>query len=406
MKKLSAFFLVLATCISLLACSNAEKEEAKENVTATEDNISKENSGETIKIGLYGTITGSNALAGEMLEKGARLAVKQINEAGGINGIPVELIVYDDKSSPEGALKAVTRLVEVDKVIAIVASNSSPNILATTQLAEEAKMLQIGAGTSPTYTNAGFKYLFRGTANGNLPNSAAVDAMKEMGVKSIGILSVAAENGESGVKSFKSFMGDDVEVLAEETYQPTDTDYTGQINKILASNPDGVLICGMTSECALAIKQFRRNGYEGYIYGTEALGVPDLVNVAGEAADNVIFGSAAVIPATVEDSINDEERAFLEAFVAEYGELPVSDVVYRGYDSAMLIAEALMNAADIRDAESVREAMLNIKSMALIQGTYDFSDGTGDGLPTARNYIIQDGKNISFDEWRKANPDK
>lgn len=219
-------------------------------------------------------------------------------------------------------------------------------------------------------------------------------------------MSVAAENGESGVKSFKSFMGDDVEVLAEETYQPTDTDYTGQINKILASNPDGVLICGMTSECALAIIQFRRNGYEGYIYGTEALGVPDLVNVAGEAADNVIFGSAAVIPATVEDSINDEERAFLEAFVAEYGELPVSDVVYRGYDSAMLIAEALMNAADIRDAESVREAMLNIKSMALIQGTYDFSDGTGDGLPTARNYIIQDGKNISFDEWRKANPDK
>lgn len=167
-------------------------------------------------------------------------------------------------------------------------------------------------------------------------------------------------------------MGDDVEVLVEETYQPTDTDYTGQVNKILAANPDGVLIYGMTNECALAIKQFRRNGYEGFIYGPEAMGVPDLVKVAGEAADNVIFGSAAVIPATVEDAINDVEKAFLEAFIAEYGELPVSDVVYRGYDSVMLIAEALKNASDIKDPDSIREAMLNVKGKELIQGIYDF----------------------------------
>ncbi len=409
-KKLSAVFLVVAMGVSLVACGNTGKKETKENATSTESGKetgkNEENSGETIKVGLYGTITGPNALAGEMLEKGGRLAVKQINEAGGINGTPIELIVYDDKSSPEGALKAVTRLLEVDKVIAIAASNSSPNILATTQISEEAKLLQVGGGTSPSYTNAGFQYLFRGTANGSLPNSAAVDAMKEMGVKSIGILSVAAENGESGVKSFKDFMGDDVEVLVEETYQPTDTDYTGQVNKILAANPDGVLIYGMTNECALAIKQFRRNGYEGFIYGPEAMGVPDLVKVAGEAADNVIFGSAAVIPATVEDAINDAEKSFLEAFVSEYGQLPVSDVVYRGYDSVMLIAEALKNATDINDPDSIREAMLNIKGKELIQGTYDFSEGTGDGLSTARNYIIQGGKNVSFAEWRKENPDK
>ncbi len=162
----------------------------------------------------------------------------------------------------------------------------------------------------------------------------------------------------------------------------------------------------MTNECALAIKQFRRNGYEGFIYGPEAMGVPDLVKVAGEAADNVIFGSAAVIPATVEDAINDVEKAFLEAFIAEYGELPVSDVVYRGYDSVMLIAEALKNASDIKDPDSIREAMLNVKGKELIQGIYDFSEATGDGLSTARNYIIQDGKNVSFAEWRKANPEK
>ncbi len=405
-KKLLTLFLVLGASVALVACGNGEKKDTNETSKTEGSGQATETSGDTIKVGLYGTITGPNALAGEMLEKGGRLAVKQINEAGGINGTPIELIVYDDKSSPEGALKAVTRLIEVDKVIAIAASNSSPNILATTQISEEAKVLQVGGGTSPSYTNADFKYLFRGTANGSLPNSAAVDAMKEMGVKSIGILSVAAENGESGIKSFKGFMGDDIKVLVEETYQPTDTDYTGQINKIIEANPDGVLIYGMTNECALAIKQLRRNGYEGYIYGPEALGVPDIVKVAGDTANNTIFGSAAVIPATVEDAINDIEKDFLEAFVAEYGQLPVSDVVYRGYDSVMIIAEALKNATDINNPETIREAMLNIKGLELIQGTYDFSDGSGDGLSSARNYIIQDGKNTSFTEWRAANPDK
>ena len=418
MKKLITIVLSLLLVLSLVACggdkakseeSNNDKDVAVDGKGETKGGSDESNDvadGEAIKIGLYGTITGPNALAGEMLEKGGTLAVKEINESGGINGRPLELIVYDDKSTPDGALRAVTRLVEVDKVIAIAASNSSPNILATTQVSEEAKVLQVGAGTSPSYTNAGYEYLFRGTANGDLPNSASVDAMKEMGVKTIGILSVAAENGVSGVASFKGFMGDDIEVLVEETYQPTDTDYTGQIAKIIDAEPDGVLIYGMTNESALAIRQFRRMGYDGYIYGPEALGVPDLLEVAGEAANDVIFGSGAVIPATVEEASNPVEKAFLEVFVEEYGEMPVSDVVYRGYDSVRIIAEALKNADDINNPESIREAVLNITDLDLIGGTYDFSDGSGDGLDSARSYIIQDGKHVLFSDWREANPDK
>ena len=110
---------------------------------------------DTIKIGLYGTITGTNALAGEMLQKGAELALDQVNAAGGINGVMLELVPYDDQSTPEGAVKAVTRLVDVDEVVAICGSNSSPNIIAASSITEEAGVIQVGAGTSPSYTNAG-----------------------------------------------------------------------------------------------------------------------------------------------------------------------------------------------------------------------------------------------------------
>jgi branched-chain amino acid transport system substrate-binding protein len=356
-----------------------------------------------IKIGLYGTITGPNALAGEMMQKGGELAVKEINDAGGVKGHLLKLVVYDDKSSPEGAVRAVQRLVDVDKVAAIAASNSSPNILATTSITEEAKVLQVGSGTSPAYTNAGFKYLFRGTANGDLPNAACVDAMKDMGVKTVGILRVASQYGTSGIESFRKLFGNDIKVVAEEAYQTTDTDYTGQIVKILNTKPDAVLIYGMTSESGLAVKQFRQRGYDGYIYGPESMGVNDLINIAAEATNNVIFGSGAVVPASAADASNAVERKMLEAFIKAYGgAMPVSDVVYRGYDSVMLIAEALRNAQDITNPDSIRDAFLKIKGLELIAGVYDFTDGSGDGLSTARAYIIQDGKHLLYRNWKAS----
>lgn len=413
MKKVFSLLLTLCLVLSLAACGggndagkddSAPADSSAPADTGSEDSGSDAASGDTIKIGLYATITGPNALAGEMAEKGARLAIKEINEAGGVNGRMLELVVYDDKSTPEGAVRAVTRMVDVDKVVAMVGSNSSPNIVAASQITEDAGVLQIGCGTSPSYTNAGYQYIFRGTANANLPNAAFVDAMISMGVTKVAILSIASENGVSGVNSTKELMPDSMEIVCEEQYQPTDTDFTGQIAKVIASGADGVILYGTTSDSALAIKQLRSNGYTGYIYGPEALGVPDIINVGGEAAENVIFGSGAIIPASIDDAANDVEKAMLTAFVEEYGEMPVSDVVYRGYDSAKLIAIALQNASDINDPDSVREAVLGITNHEGIAGTYDFSDGSGDGLSTARAYIVNGGKNVLFSDWLAANP--
>lgn len=399
MKKLLAILLAVLMVTGMVACGASTEETAapQGSETSAETSSGAAASGEAIKIGLYGTITGTNALAGEMLEKGATLAIEEINAEGGINGQPLELVVYDDKSSPEGAVKAVTRLVEVDQVIAMVGSNSSPNILAGADITEEAGVIQVGAGTSPSYTNAGFQYIFRGTANANLPNKAFVDAMTTNGASKIAIVNVATEYGTSGVASVKELLPDSMEIVCEEQYQATDTDFTGQIAKVNASGADSVVLYGTTADSALMIKQLRAAGFEGYIYGPEGLGVPDIINVAGDAANGVIFGSGAVIPASIEDAANDVEKAMLTAFVEKYGEMPVSDVVYRGYDAAKLIAEALRNAKDIHDPDSIREAFLGITNFEGIAGTYDFSDGSGDGLSTARVYIVKDGKNTLFE---------
>lgn len=395
MKRFLAILLAAMMTISMVGCSVSSADKAgKEDTSAPVDS---EVSSDPIKIGLYGTITGTNALAGEMLEKGATLAIEEINAEGGINGREMELVVYDDKSSPEGAVKAVTRLVEVDGVIAMVGSNSSPNILAGADITEDAGVIQVGAGTSPSYTNAGFQYIFRGTANADLPNKAFVDAMETNGETKIAIVNVATEYGTSGVASVKALLPASMEVVCEEQYQATDTDFTGQIAKVNASGAGAVVLYGTTADSALMIKQLRAAGFTGHIYGPEGLGVPDIINVAGEAANGVIFGSGAVIPASADDAANEVEKAMLNAFVSKYGEMPVSDVVYRGYDAAKLIAVALRNASDINDPDAIREAFLNITDFEGIAGTYDFSDGSGDGLSTARVYIVEGGKNTLFE---------
>ena len=223
MKKVLTLLLTLCMVLSLAACGGKDAGNnagsSNNDTSAPADTGSDDASGDaapsgdTIKIGLYATITGPNALAGEMAEKGARLAIKEVNEAGGVNGQMLELVVYDDKSTPEGAVRAVTRMVDVDQVAAMVGSNSSPNIVAASQITEDAGVLQIGCGTSPSYTNAGYQYIFRGTANANLPNAAFVDAMTQMGVTKVAILSIASENGVSGVNSTKELMPDSMEIV-------------------------------------------------------------------------------------------------------------------------------------------------------------------------------------------------
>ena len=109
-----------------------------------------------INIGLYGPLTGLSAVSGESLKRGAQIAVDQINAHGGLLGRRVHLVEYDDRSSPEQALRAVTKLVQVDKVDAIIGSIHSGNILVAGPVVEAAKIPLVGAGTSPTWLQKGY----------------------------------------------------------------------------------------------------------------------------------------------------------------------------------------------------------------------------------------------------------
>lgn len=415
---LTVLSLVLAIC--MVACTAAPVENAQQETKPepqnetkpepqTTESVVKAADDDVYYLGMYATLTGWAATFGEQMVRGVRLALAEINEAGGIHNRPVELIMYDDAANPEGAVKAVTRLIENDNVDIIVGGHLSPNIIASYPLTEEVKVLHIGAGTSPAWTNIGANYLFRTTATGTLYVSTFVEKMLELGEKTTALVSIETEFGQAGRELVKETIEQtEIELVADITYQGTETDFTGHISRIISSNADCVAFYGNSEELMLFIKQLRNQGFNGFVYTVEAGANTQIIDVAGAAANGIVFGCAYVIPQSIEDATSEYEKTFLANFVDLYGEMPVSDAAYRGYDQMNLIAYALNNSPDLSDRDANAEAFRSIEDFTGLAGNFDFTDRSGDGLSSSNAYMILEERVQTFDkeklsDWKAAN---
>lgn len=408
MKKLLAILLAIAMLLALTACAGGtnptdkptEAPTDKPNDETNSDTTPADDSAEPIRIGIWTSLTGASAIEGELIENGARLAAEQWNAKGGIKGRKIEFVVYDDQSTTEGAVTATTRLIENDKVDAIIGSNLSNAIVATANLIEEAGIPFVGSGTGTAWTKCGYHYIFRGTVVNSFMNEGFVRvAAEEMGVKNAAFIWVETENGQTASAAIKEYCQKyNVNLAYEGTYQSSDTDFTAQVTNTIKANPDGVMLFGLANELSLIVKQLRQAGYNGYIYMAEAGASVDLIDVAGSAADGIIFTAAYVVPPEPAKATSELMKEMLEAYVAMYGEMPATDVAFRVYDGANLLFTAFENAADMNDKDSVRDAFYNIKGYEGIAGTFDFSAKDGDGLSGCNVYMIIGGEYYAFDK--------
>jgi branched-chain amino acid transport system substrate-binding protein len=357
---------------------------------------------EPIKIGMYGPLSGPSASVGTSGQAGVKVAIKEINAKGGVKGRPIELIEYDDQQNTETSVKVVTRLVQQDKVAAIIGSHISGSIFATTEITETAKIIQLGAGTSPIWTNQGFNYTFRGTARSDLFNKDTYEVMKRMGATRVAIISAETEYAQTGIENIVKMIDAEkkMQVVDKEGYTTGDTDFSGQIAKMLNAKPDAVIPYGGGEDLGKIVKQLRQKGYTGYIYGVESLADRQTLEVAGEYADDVFFSCAYFVPGSIEEALSPIEKHFLELHQQEYGKLPVSEVAYRDYDGMHILAAAMANAKDL-SGDAIREAILKNKYTG-IGGTFDFSDESGDGLFNSQTFVYSGGKAMLLEDYLKS----
>lgn len=399
MKRKYAVVMAVLLVISLLAgCGSqgASDPASSGNGAATEEpSASRE---DKLVIGCPQPLTGVNAMVADAAVKGAQLAVKQINETGGILGKTVELVIYDDQNSPEEAVKIARKMIEVDKVDWICGSLTSSCMLAAGQYYNEAKILTFGTGLSPTWMQKGWEYVFRACPNSGIGVPILAQYMKDLGIEKIAIFQGMDDSSAAGAEDMRNACKElGIEVLTSETHVEGDTDFSGQVAKILNSKPDAVFNSTTSVVQSSFAKQLRQFGYKGLVFNKETMSA-DNIRVAGEAANYWAF----MFPYITYDSVDECDvpvlREFLEAFYAEFNEMPFHDCAYRTYDSIMVMAEGARRAGTT-ESTAVRDAIETINDFQGLGGTYDFTRGDREGIHEMMAFIVIDMKPIRFDKW-------
>ncbi|HXM82376.1 MAG TPA: ABC transporter substrate-binding protein [Burkholderiales bacterium] len=338
-----------------------------------------------IKIGAFGPMSGNAAAQGQSLRAGMEMVVKARNASGGIGGRPIDLIVGDDAGKPEEAAVIARRFATRDNVAIALGSVSSPASLAAAQVFREEQLPQIVvSGTAQRITTQGNEWVFRCTIPDRKFVADLADFINEKfpKLKRIAFIYVNDDFGKGGFDSFvEAAKKHGMTMVADERYTRGDVDFTAQLTKIRAANPDALVDWSRYTEGALIQRQLRQAGMGNLArFGSDGIAPPAFLELAGEAANGVIYATH-FSPATSAD--NPQAQRFIEAFRKEYGKLP--DYVHAQAFDAINIAIAAIERAKSTDHTAIRNA-LRQTDYASTRGPFKF-DSKGD--PTLVSHMVR-----------------
>ncbi len=291
-----------------------------------------------IKIGVQGVLSGVAAAIGDNARQGAQLLAEQINQAGGINGNKIKLVVIDDKADPNDAVDAARRLIEADKVVAIANMGTSTTFRAASKIAQRYKVPMVGHIQSSPAITKGNPYAFRicVTAAG-LAYPIAEYAIKEMGLKTFAIMNRNDGYGNSITEFFKKKVEElGGKVTTALSYDPAEKDFKVYLIKAQATKPDAIMLTGFFADSGLITKQAGELGVKCQILGQNTLTAPSYRKIAGPASEGAVF-SANYLPGVVETAaaVN-----FIKVWKEKYGKEPEVYAAH-GYDALAVILEAI-----------------------------------------------------------------
>ena len=317
-----------------------------------------------IKIGEVGSMTGSEATFGQSTHNGIKLAVKEINAAGGIQGRKIELITLDNQGKPEEAATAVTRLITQDKVQAILGEVASSRSLAMAPIAQQNKVPMISpSSTNPKVTEVGdhiFRVCFIDPFQGTVMADFAAQALK---LKKVAILRDVKNDYSVGLANYftQAFTKHGGEIVLDQSYSAGDIDFKAQLTAIKAKKPEAIFVPGYYTEVGLIARQARGLGIKAPLMGGDGWDSPKLTEIGGKAVDGSFFSNHY----SSEDK-SPHVQDFIKRFKAEYNVTP-DGLAAMGYDAAMVLFDAMKRTKTLSNKE-VRDA---------IAATKDFQGVTG-----------------------------
>ena len=313
-----------------------------------------------IKIGVSGPFTGGSSSMGVSMRDGVKLAIDEINKAGGVLGRPIEGVFRDDEARNELGVQIAQELINKEKVVADVGFINTGVALASQRFYQEAEIPVInnvatGSVISTQFAKERSNYVFRTAASDAIQAPMIVDeAVTRRGFKKPAILADSTNYGQLGREDLeKALTAKGVKPVAEEKFNIGDTDMTSQLLRAKEAGADVILTYGIGPELAQIANGMAKLGWKVPIVGSWTLSMASFIDTSGKNGDG------AVMPQTFIQVANTPKRAaFIKAYQDAYkiDRMPSPVSAAQGYDSIYLLAAAIKQAGGT-DGRKIRAAL-------------------------------------------------
>ena len=295
---------------------------------------------DSIRIGFNAPLTGFAAADGNSALIGARLAVEQVNAAGGVDGDDIELVVYDDQASPKEAAPLAVKMTTQDEVTAGISGSYSGSTRAAATIFQENGVPYISAyAVHPDITRAG-DHVFRTSFMGEVQGRAGAKLIGDlMGLKRVALITLNNDFGKSLATGFKEKAAEfGIEITGESEYSIKDREFGPIVSKVKADNPDAIYASGYFFTAGPLVRQIRAAGITAPVIGQEGYDSQKFIEIAGPDAEGVIITTSLD-----RDSPNPITRAFIKGFEEKAG-YPTDMVAASAHTAVLVMAEALKKA--------------------------------------------------------------
>ena len=342
-----------------------------------------------IVVGYYGDLSGRTSNFGQSTKNGVEMAADEINKAGGIDGRQIQILSEDDEGRPEKAATVVTKLIDQDRVVALLGEVASGNSLAAAPKAQAAKVPMISpSSTNPAVTQVGdyiSRVCFIDPFQGDVMAKFAANTLK---AKTAAIMLDFNSPYSRGLTEFfeASFKKSGGQILDKQSYTQGDRDYKGQLTAIRSKNPDVIYVPGYYGEVGVIAKQAKQLDIKAPMLGGDGWDSTQLWDLGGDALNGDFISNHYSV-----DDPSPAIQKFVAAYKARYGNIPDA-LAALGYDAMRVLADAIKRAGTTAEPQ-LKDAINATKDFAGVTGTISI-DKDRNAVKPAVVLKLQDKKYI------------
>lgn len=376
------------------------EEEATTDTTEGEDEttttVSEEPSGEPIKIGAILSLTGPYAGLGEPEQNTIEMLQERVNSNGGVAGRPIDVIIEDDATKAEQTVAAATSLIDREGVPVIVGATGTGQTMAMRDQMVQAEIPNVSLGGGTVITGNFNEWVFQTPWSNTIVVPFTLDYIQNQGISKIAVIADSGGFAQDGVSVMKDFLPDyDLEVVAEETFDPGDTDMSAQLTSIKGTDAEAVVLWSAGSGAAVVAKNMESLEMDIPLFGSHGNARKEFIDGAGSAAEGFKFAAGKVlVPEAYGEGSEGYEVAtqFISDYKAEYGERP-NTFAGHAYDGLMITVEAMRRLDGEFTGPELRDEIEATSGFVGIGGTFTYGPDDHNGMTTKDlvMYEVKDG---------------